>query len=107
MKVLVIGANGTTPELFDVGLRDELMGQVNGSGASLVNGAVESFGTAAAVELLPGLRINVVSPAVLQESRPSYGPYFRGTEPVSAKRVALAYSRSVEGAQTGKVYRVE
>jgi hypothetical protein len=26
---------------------------------------------------------------------------------VPAKRVALAFSRSVEGAQTGKIYRVE
>jgi hypothetical protein len=37
----------------------------------------------------------------------AYGPYFRGNEGVPAKRVALAFSKSVEGAQTGQVYFVE
>jgi hypothetical protein len=36
----------------------------------------------------------------------AYGAYFRGFEPVPAKRVALAFSRSVEGSQTGQIYRV-
>jgi hypothetical protein len=35
-----------------------------------------------------------------------YGPYFRGFEPVPAARAALAYAKSVEGAQTGQVYQV-
>jgi hypothetical protein len=37
---------------------------------------------------------------------PGYAPYFRGFEAVPAARAALAFSRSVEGAQTGQVYRV-
>jgi hypothetical protein len=36
----------------------------------------------------------------------AYAPYFRGFEPVSAARAAMAFSRSVEGRQTGKVYKV-
>ncbi|MGA7202356.1 MAG: short chain dehydrogenase [Candidatus Cybelea sp.] len=124
-----------TAEQFDVGLRDKLMGQVNlvlagrefvnpggsftliagtlaenpirfGSSASMVNGALESFVRAAAIEL-PDHRINAVSPTVIAESMDAYGAYFRGYEAVPAKRVALAYSRSVEGAQTGQIYRVE
>jgi NAD(P)-dependent dehydrogenase (short-subunit alcohol dehydrogenase family) len=124
-----------TPELYDIGLKDKLMGQVNlvllgrefvneggsftltsgvlswdpiryGSSASMVNGALESFTRAAALELPRGLRLNTVSPTVIQESLPSYGPYFRGYEAVPAARAALAYSRSVEGAQTGQVYQV-
>jgi NAD(P)-dependent dehydrogenase (short-subunit alcohol dehydrogenase family) len=124
-----------TPELFDIGLRDKLMGQVNlvlagrdfvnvggsftlvagslsqdpirfGAAASMVNGALESFVRSAALEL-PAQRINVVSPSVLEESMDAFGPYFRGVEPVAAKRVAFAYSKSIEGAQTGQVYRVE
>jgi NAD(P)-dependent dehydrogenase (short-subunit alcohol dehydrogenase family) len=124
-----------TAEQFDVGLRDKLMGQVNlvlagrefvnpggsftliagtlaedpirfGSSASMVNGALESFVRAAAIEL-PDHRINAVSPSVIAESMDAYGAYFRGYEAVPAKRVALAYSRSVEGAQTGQIYRVE
>jgi NAD(P)-dependent dehydrogenase (short-subunit alcohol dehydrogenase family) len=77
-----------------------------GSSASMVNGAVESFVRAAAIELPRGLRINVVSPTVLAESMPQFAPFFRGFEPVTAARAALAYSRSVEGLETGQVFRV-
>lgn len=123
-----------TPEELDLGIRDKLMGQVNlilagrefvdpggsftlisgvlsrdpirfGASASMVNGALESFVRAASIEIRPH-RINVVSPTVLEESMDSFGPYFRGFEPVPVKRVALAYSKSIEGAQTGQVYRV-
>ncbi|GLQ94229.1 short chain dehydrogenase [Dyella acidisoli] len=121
--------------LHTLGIADKLLGQVNlalaardylrdggsitlttgilseqpivaGSSASLVNGAVEAFVRAAAIELPRGLRINVVSPNVLTEAMPAYAPFFRGFEPVSAARAALAFSRSVEGAQTGQVYKV-
>jgi len=124
-----------TPELYQLGLADKLMGQVNlvlagreylndggsitltsgvlsddpiryGSSASMVNGAIDAFVRAAAIELPRGLRINSVSPGVIAESMPSYGPYFRGFVPVPAAKAALAYSKSVEGAQTGQVYRV-
>ncbi|HUA79348.1 MAG TPA: short chain dehydrogenase [Dyella sp.] len=121
--------------LHTLGIADKLMGQVNlalaardhlrdggsitlttgilsdqpivaGSSASLVNGAVEAFVRAAAIELPRGLRINVVSPNVLTEAMPAYAPFFRGFEPVSAARAALAFARSAEGAQTGQVYKV-
>jgi NAD(P)-dependent dehydrogenase (short-subunit alcohol dehydrogenase family) len=122
-------------ESYAIGLRDKLMGQVNlallgaphlrdggsitliagilaeqpirtGSSASMVNGALEAFARAAAIELPRGLRINAVSPNVFVESMGSYGPFFRGFEAIPVARAALAYSRSVEGAQTGQVYRV-
>ncbi|MGF6741332.1 short chain dehydrogenase [Paraburkholderia atlantica] len=122
-------------EQFGVGLRDKLMGQINvvfaalpyvndggsftltsgilgdepiaqGASATTVNLALEGFVRGAAIELPRGLRINVVSPTVLSESMEAYAPFFRGFEPVSAQRAALAYLRSVEGAQTGRVYRV-
>lgn len=120
---------------FGLGLRDKLMGQVNlalaaqtrlrdggsitlvtgvlseqpiaaGACASLVNGAIEAFVRAAAIELPRGLRINAVNPTVIEEAMPDYAPYFRGFEPVPAARAALAFVRSVEGLQTGQVYRV-
>ena len=123
-----------TPEQFHVGLNSKLMGQVNvalvareylndggsitltsgivaeqpirnGASATMVNAAVEGFVRAAAIELPRGLRINVVSPTVLEESMESYGPFFIGFEPAPGKRVALSYARSVDGAQTGQVYR--
>ena len=125
-----------TPEQLALGLADKLMGQVHlaleatkhlnpggsvtltagtlskdpiryGASASLVNSAIEGFVRAAALEFPAGMRINVVSPTVLLESMPSYGPYFPGFEGVPGKRVALAYAKSVEGAQTGQVYYVE
>lgn len=120
---------------YGIGLNDKLMGQVNlalaaraclkeggsitltsgilaeqpiqaGTSASMVNGAIEAFVRAAAIELPRGMRINAVSPNVLQESMGDYGPFFRGFEAVPAARAALAYSRSVEGRQTGQVYKV-
>lgn len=120
---------------FSVGLNDKLLGQVQlvlialdflndagsitltsgilshdpipgGASASAVNGAIDSFVKAAAIELPRGIRINGVSPTVLEESLPVYGPFFRGFAAVPAHRVALAYSKSVEGAQTGQIYSV-
>ncbi|WP_369931196.1 short chain dehydrogenase [Xanthomonas sp. NCPPB 2632] len=77
-----------------------------GACASMVNGAVEGYVRGAAIELPRGIRINVVSPSLLTEAMNAYGTFFRGFEPVSAARAALAFSRSVEGRETGKVYKV-
>ena len=77
-----------------------------GSSASMVNGAVNGFVRAAAIEMPRGLRINAVSPGIIAETMGDYAPFFRGFEPVPAARAALAYAKSVEGAQTGQVYRV-
>ncbi|MEU1072913.1 MULTISPECIES: short chain dehydrogenase [unclassified Streptomyces] len=78
---------------------------VAGAAASTANGAVEAFVRAAAIELAPQ-RINAVSPTVVEESLPAYGPFFAGMEAVPAARAATAYVRSIEGAQTGQIYRV-
>lgn len=124
-----------TSEKYYIGLKSKLMGQVNcvligreyiadkgsftltggilsddpikqGSSASMVNSAINGFVKAAAIEMPKGIRINVVSPTVLTESMNVYAPFFRGFEPVPAAKVALAYSKSVEGHQTGQVYTV-
>ena len=124
-----------TPAQFNLGLQDKLLGQVqlallgqhylndggsitltsgivgiepirNGANATAVNAAIDGFVAAAAIELPRGVRINAVSPTILTESVGSYGPFFPGFETVPAVRAALAYQRSVEGGQTGRVYRV-
>ena len=124
-----------TEKDFALGLQDKLMGQVNllligrefandgasftfttgvlshdpirtGSSAALVNGALDSFVRAAAIELPRGLRVNSVSPNVLVEAMDSYAPYFRGFKPVPGADVALAYAKSVEGLQTGQTFHV-
>ena len=43
---------------------------------------------------------------MITEALDAYAPYFRGFEPVSASRAALAYARSVEGKRTGQVFHV-
>ncbi|MFI6638725.1 short chain dehydrogenase [Streptomyces sp. NPDC050504] len=78
---------------------------VAGAAAATANGAIEAFARAAAIEL-PPQRINVVSPTVFEESLPSYGSFFPGMEAVPVARAATAYVRSIEGAQTGQVYRL-
>jgi len=124
-----------TVDQFKIGLNEKLLGQVQlaligaehltdggsitltsgilsrdpiklGSNASTVNAAVEGFVRAAAIELPRGIRINAVSATLVVESLPSHGAYFRGFETVPVQRVANAYAKSVEGAQTGQVYAV-
>lgn len=120
---------------FQIGLHNKLMGQVNlvliglkylndsgsftltsgilshdpiryGASASMVNGAIDSFVKAAAIELPRNIRINAISPTVLTESMDKFGEYFKGYESVPAEKVALAYRKSIDGAQTGMVYKI-
>jgi NAD(P)-dependent dehydrogenase (short-subunit alcohol dehydrogenase family) len=77
-----------------------------GTSASMVNRAVEGFVMAAAIEMPRGIRINVVNPSVFEESMEEYGPFFRGFDPVPVARAARAFSRSIEGLETGKTYYV-
>lgn len=71
--------------------------------ASLANGALESFVMAAAAELPRGLRINAVSPSVLEEAT-DYHSYFPGFSRIPADEVGQAYVKSVDGIQTGRVF---
>lgn len=124
-----------TPEQYAIGLNDKLMGQVNlvlagqhavndrgsftlisgilshdpiemGSSAAMVNAAIDAFVLGAAIELPRAIRINSVSPTVFVESMEHYGAFFRGYKPVPVADAALAFAKSVEGAQTGKTFRV-
>lgn len=125
-----------TEEQFMLGLSNKVMGQVNvvlrgldhvrdggsftltsgvldrdpirlGAGAATANGALGGFVTGAAIEMPRGLRLNVVSPGLLDISEERYGAFFAGHERVPAARVGRAYAKSVEGLLTGKVIVVE
>ena len=125
-----------TEETMMLGLRQKVMGQINlvlaglrhvgeggsftltsgvldrdpirmGTGAATANGALGGFVVGAAVEMPRGLRINVVSPGLLDVSVPRYGSWFPGHDPVPSERVGRAYAKSVEGAITGQVIIVE
>lgn len=69
---------------------------------TMVNGAIEGFVKALSYELPSGLRINCISPNVLQESE-SYHPYFPGFIPVAGTKVVAAYERSILGIVNGRI----
>ncbi|MBC1729613.1 short chain dehydrogenase [Listeria seeligeri] len=79
---------------------------VQGASAAMANGAVTAFAKSAAIEMPRGLRINTVSPNVLEESWDRLEAFFQGFNPVPAERVARAFEKSVFGAQTGESYKV-
>ena len=120
---------------FYIGIRGKMMGQINlvrigkqylndggsftlttgilaeepvvGSTAlALVNGAVNSFAIAAEMELPRSQRINVVCPTVVEDSSDNYEDLFPGYPPASMERVVAAYIRSVEGRETGRIFKV-
>lgn len=78
-----------------------------GSAAAMANGALGGFVRGAAGEMPRGLRINVVSPGLLEVSVPRYGAWFPGHVPVASDRVAQAFAFSVEGTATGQVITVD
>ena len=119
---------------FRVGIDSKLMGQINlvltgqhyinpkgsftltsgilsedpiilGVNLSAVNGGIEAFVRAAAIELANNVRINAVSPGVVEDS-PGFFPYFQGHIPVTMERVTQTYIKSVLGALTGQVLKV-
>ena len=120
---------------FQIGLRSKLMGQVNlvrigqnhvdpgGSitlttgilaehpvlqttSAAMVNGGIHGFVKAVSLELKKDLRINVVSPGLVEDSAEKYGVYFPGHTPVPMQKVIDGYVKSVEGKTTGEIIRI-
>jgi NAD(P)-dependent dehydrogenase (short-subunit alcohol dehydrogenase family) len=123
-----------TAEDFKIGLHNKLLGQVNlvligqhyinpkgsftltsgimaqdpiryGANITTVNAALEGFVTGAHIELENGVRINAVSPGVVEDS-PQLHSFFHGHIPVKMEKVVAAFVKSVEGAQSGQVFRV-
>ncbi|OQP61932.1 short chain dehydrogenase [Niastella vici] len=78
--------------------------QKNFANASAANAAVEGFVRAAAIELENGIRINAVSPTVIEKS-PQYFPYFPGEIPVTMQQLEYGFSKSVFGANTGQIIK--
>lgn len=79
---------------------------LTGSIASTVDGAIDAFVRAAAVELDRGIRINAVSATVFEEAWDAYGEAFPGRKPVPVADGARAFVRSIEGSETGRIIRV-
>jgi NAD(P)-dependent dehydrogenase (short-subunit alcohol dehydrogenase family) len=106
-----------TDAAFRKGVEGKMMGQINlvligqhyinpkGS-FSLITGALthepqKNF----ANELANGIRINAVSPGVIENS-PQYFPFFPGEVPVTMRQLEYGFRKSVFGANTGQVIRL-
>jgi len=84
--------------------RDPIRG---GSCAAAANGALDGFVTGAAVDMPRGIRINAVSPEVLEACREAYDGFFPGHVHVSNEAVGLTFCKAVEGCLSGQVIIVE
>jgi NAD(P)-dependent dehydrogenase (short-subunit alcohol dehydrogenase family) len=99
-----VNDNGSFTLTSGVLNRDPIPG---GSCAAAANGALDGFVLGAAVDMPRGIRINAVSPEVLEVSRQKYEGFFPGHVHVTNEAVGLAYSKAVEGCLTGQVFIVE
>lgn len=84
--------------------RDPIPG---GACAAAANGALDGFVIGASVEMPRGIRINAVSPEILEASREKFDGFFRGHYHVSDEAVGLAFSKAVEGCLSGQILIVE
>lgn len=76
-----------------------------GAAAAMANGALESFTMVAAAEAPRGIRINVVSPNVL-ESSPQFHASFPGQRPVSNEELGRCYVLAAEGLVNGRTIKI-
>ncbi|GGZ14670.1 short chain dehydrogenase [Echinicola pacifica] len=125
-----------TTQDFEAGLKSKLMGQVNialhainnirpggsitltsgvlaedpipsGAALSMVNQAVNGFVIGAYGELIKkGIRINAVSPALVEDSYEKLKDQFPGHIPAPMGEVAMAYLKSIKGIITGQIIKV-
>lgn len=106
INLVLIGQNYIRPKgsftLITGGLTHEP--QKNFANASAANGAVEGFVRAAAIELENGIRINAVSPTVIENS-PQYFPFFPGEIPVTMQQLEYGFRKSVLGSNTGQIIK--
>ena len=76
----------------------------NGTAAAMINGAIDDFVRAAAIDMPAKQRINVITPDLLVESKEHYKDVFASDYPtVPAAQVARAYREAILGQQTGQV----
>ncbi len=76
-----------------------------GSCAAAANGALNMSVSTLAAEYAGRLRINVVSPSIIENSVEDYGMLFDGFEPTSEKRIIEAYRRTISAPISGRVLR--
>lgn len=76
------------------------------TGGALISGALHSFVLSASIELQRGLRINVVSPSMVEDSIKDFAQFFPTLSPVSMNDIVSAYRKCVEENINGEILRV-
>ena len=76
---------------------------IAGSCAAAANGALNMCVSTLAAEYAGKLRINVVSPSIIENSVDHYGMLFDGFEPSSNESIIHAYRRTISAPITGRV----
>jgi NAD(P)-dependent dehydrogenase (short-subunit alcohol dehydrogenase family) len=76
------------------------------TGGAMISGALHSFVLSASVELPKNIRINVVSPGLVEDSAVAYGHLFPGLLPISMEEITEAYRSSVEDGLNGQIIRL-
>ena len=74
--------------------------------AALVNGGIHSFVKAASLEMENNIRVNVISPGLVEDSAEKYKDYFPGYEIVKMQNLAELYAKVIKGDQNGEVIRI-
>ena len=74
--------------------------------AALVNGGIHSFVKAASLEMENNIRVNVVSPGLVEDSAVKYKEYFPGYDIVKMQNLAELYEKVINGEQNGQVFRI-
>ena len=127
----------STNEDFLQGVKSKMMGQINvaltalnylnksgsvtltsgilsndpipqGTILSTINSAVNGFVTGAYGEFLQkGFRINVVSPALVEDSADALGDFFPGHTPAKMEHVVDGYEKSLKTLITGQIINIE
>ncbi|MBN09112.1 MAG: short chain dehydrogenase [Flavobacteriaceae bacterium] len=124
-----------TEDQYYIGIKNKMMGQVNlvrigwkyikkgGSitlttgiladnpvkmttSAALVNGGIHSFVKAAILEIKNNIRVNVISPGLVEDSAEKYKDYFPGFNIVAMKKLAETYAKVLYGNQNGEIIRI-
>ena len=124
-----------TEQDFYLGIESKLMGQVNlvrigrqhlnpggsitlttgiladhpvpmTSSAALVNGALHSFVRSIQLDVGTSFRVNVVSPALVEDAAQKYGDLFKGQPINTMQEVVKAYEKAVLGNETGKIFKI-
>ncbi len=76
-----------------------------GACAAAANGALNMCVSTLAAEYAGKLRINIVSPSIIENSVEDYGMLFDGFEPWSKESIIQAYRRTISAPISGRVLR--